>query len=150
MRSNGRQALEESAPAVPGWPRAAQARHGQGWFAQAQDESGRIQLWLKSDLLGDGYEVFRLDLADIAAVEVSSWTRTGECRSCGHAAPADQGLRPLPDKFHGLADVEQRYRQRYVDLIVSPESREVFVKRSRIIRAIRAWLVRVSSKLKHR
>jgi len=51
-----------------------------------------------------------------------------------------KALRPLPDKFHGLADVEQRYRQRYVDLIVSPDARDVFVKRSKIIRAMRAWL----------
>src|SRR3546814_14163524 len=51
-----------------------------------------------------------------------------------------KSLRPLPDKWHGLADVEQRYRQRYVDLIVTPEAREVFVKRSRIVAAIRRWL----------
>src|SRR5690606_2070065 len=50
-----------------------------------------------------------------------------------------KSLRPLPDKFHGLSDVEQRYRQRYVDLIVSPEAREGFVKRSRLIRAMREW-----------
>src|SRR3546814_14349253 len=51
-----------------------------------------------------------------------------------------KSLRPLPDKWHGLADVEQRYRQRYVDLIVSPDAREVFVKRSQVIGAIRRWL----------
>src|SRR5690606_39611049 len=51
-----------------------------------------------------------------------------------------KSLRPLPDKWHGLSDVEQRYRQRYVDLIVTPEARDVFVKRSRIIRHIRSWL----------
>lgn len=68
-------------------------------------------------------------------------TRTGEL-----SVKADKlrllvkSLRPLPDKFHGLADVEQRYRQRYVDLIVTPEAREVFIARSKIVREIRNWL----------
>ncbi len=116
---------------------------GKAGFAQIQDESGRLQLWLKKDLLGDAFEVFKeLDLGDIVAVEGElTRTRTGEL-----SVKADglrlltKALRPLPDKFHGMADVEQRYRQRYVDLIVTPESREVFVKRSKIIRAMRAWL----------
>ena len=121
---------------------------GKASFVQIQDESGRIQLFLKQDVLqgsglGDTYEAFKgWDAGDIVAAEgVLTRTKTGEL-----SVKADQlrlltkSLRPLPDKFHGLADVEQRYRQRYVDLIVSPESREVFVKRSKIIRAIRAWL----------
>jgi lysyl-tRNA synthetase class 2 len=117
---------------------------GKSGFAQVQDESGRIQLWLKQDVLGvDAYAAFKdLDLGDIVAVEGElTRTRTGEL-----SVRADtlrlltKALRPLPDKFHGMADVEQRYRQRYVDLIVSPESREVFVKRSQVIAAIRRWL----------
>jgi lysyl-tRNA synthetase class 2 len=116
---------------------------GKASFVQIQDESGRIQLFLQSNVLGDTYEAFKgWDAGDIVAAEgVLTRTKTGEL-----SIKADQlrlltkSLRPLPDKFHGLADVEQRYRQRYVDLIVSPESREVFVKRSKIIRAIRAWL----------
>src|SRR5690606_36251898 len=82
------------------------------------------------------------DVGDIVGVEGSlRRTRTGEL-----SVKADtlrlltKSLRPLPDKWHGLADVEQRYRQRYVDLVVNPEAREVFVKRSRIIAAIRRWL----------
>ncbi|MBF6025490.1 lysine--tRNA ligase [Lysobacter niastensis] len=116
---------------------------GKAGFAQIQDESGRIQLWLKKDLLGDAYEVFKeLDLGDIVSVEGElTRTRTGELSvKAGSLRLLTKALRPLPDKFHGMADVEQRYRQRYVDLIVTPESREVFVKRSKIIRAMRAWL----------
>ncbi len=116
---------------------------GKAGFAQIQDESGRIQLWLKKDLLGEAYEVFKeLDLGDIVSVEGElTRTRTGELSvKAGSLRLLTKALRPLPDKFHGMADVEQRYRQRYVDLIVTPESREVFVKRSKIIRAMRAWL----------
>jgi lysyl-tRNA synthetase class 2 len=117
---------------------------GKAGFAQVQDGSGRIQLWLKLDVLGEAaYALFKdLDLGDIVAVEGEvTRTRTGEL-----SVRADtlrlltKALRPLPDKFHGMADVEQRYRQRYVDLIVNPEARDVFVKRSRIIGAMRRWL----------
>jgi lysyl-tRNA synthetase class 2 len=117
---------------------------GKAGFAQVQDGSGRIQLWLKLDVLGEAaYALFKdLDLGDIVAVEGDvTRTRTGEL-----SVRADtlrlltKALRPLPDKFHGMADVEQRYRQRYVDLIVNPEARDVFVKRSRIIGAMRRWL----------
>ena len=116
---------------------------GKAGFAQIQDESGRIQLWLKKDLLGDAFDVFKeLDLGDIVAVEGEiTRTRTGELSVRADSLRLlTKALRPLPDKFHGMADVEQRYRQRYVDLIVTPESRDVFVKRSKIIRAMRAWL----------
>jgi len=116
---------------------------GKASFVQIQDESGRIQLFLQSNVLGDVYEAFKgWDVGDIVGAQgVLTRTKTGEL-----SVKADvlrlltKSLRPLPDKFHGLADVEQRYRQRYVDLIVTPEAREVFVKRSKIIRAMRAWL----------
>ncbi len=116
---------------------------GKASFAQVQDMSGRIQLYLTADALGDAYAAFKTwDVGDIVGVAGTlTRTRTGEL-----SVQADtlrlltKSLRPLPDKFHGLADVEQRYRQRYVDLIMSPESREVFVKRSRIVSAVRAWL----------
>jgi len=117
---------------------------GKAGFAQLSDVSGRIQLWLKLDVLGEtAYGVFKdLDLGDIVAVEGElTRTRTGELSVRADALRLlTKALRPLPDKFHGMADVEQRYRQRYVDLIVTPESREVFVKRSRIIGALRRWL----------
>jgi lysyl-tRNA synthetase, class II len=73
-------------------------------------------------------------------------TRTGELSVKAESLRLlTKSLRPLPDKWHGLTDVEQRYRQRYVDLIVNPEAREVFVKRSRIIRAMRAGSTRGAS-----
>jgi lysyl-tRNA synthetase class 2 len=116
---------------------------GKAGFAQIQDESGRVQVWLKKDLLGDAFDVFKnLDLGDIVAVEGElTRTRTGELSvRASSLRLLTKALRPLPDKFHGMADIEQRYRQRYVDLIVTPASRDVFVKRSKIIRAMRAWL----------
>ncbi|MCD9046712.1 lysine--tRNA ligase [Luteimonas sp. MHLX1A] len=116
---------------------------GKASFAQLMDESGRIQLFLQSNTLGEAYDAFRtFDIGDIVAVEGGlTRTRTGELSvKATSLRLLVKSLRPLPDKWHGLSDVEQRYRQRYVDLVVTPEAREVFVKRSRIIRAIRAWL----------
>jgi lysyl-tRNA synthetase class 2 len=116
---------------------------GKASFVQVQDESGRIQLFLQANALGDAYDAFKgWDAGDIVGAEgVLTRTKTGELSvKVDSLRLLTKALRPLPDKFHGLADVEQRYRQRYVDLIVSPEAREVFVKRSRIIRAMRAWL----------
>jgi lysyl-tRNA synthetase class 2 len=116
---------------------------GKASFAQIQDESGRIQLFLQGNVLGEVYDAFKgWDVGDIVAVEGGlTRTRTGELsvKATGLRL-LTKSLRPLPDKWHGLSDVEQRYRQRYVDLIVTPEAREVFIKRSRIIRAIRSWL----------
>ncbi len=116
---------------------------GKASFVQIQDMSGQLQLFLQLSTLGAAYEAFKSwDVGDIIAAEgLLTRTRTGEL-----SVRADQlrlltkSLRPLPDKWHGLSDVEQRYRQRYVDLIVTPEAREVFVKRSKIIRAMRGWL----------
>ncbi len=116
---------------------------GKASFVQIQDESGRIQLFLQANVLGEAYDKFKSwDAGDIVAAEGPlTRTKTGELSVKAESLRLlTKALRPLPDKFHGLADVEQRYRQRYVDLIVSPDSREVFVKRSKIIRAIRAWL----------
>ena len=116
---------------------------GKASFVQVQDESGRIQLFLQANALGDTYTAFKgWDVGDIVgATGTLTRTRTGELSvKVDQLRLLTKSLRPLPDKFHGLADVEQRYRQRYVDLIVSPEAREVFVKRSRIIRAMREWL----------
>ena len=116
---------------------------GKAAFAQVQDVSGRIQLFLQSNVLGDAYDAFKgWDVGDIVAAEGGlTRTRTGELSvKVDRLRLLTKSLRPLPDKWHGLADVEQRYRQRYVDLIVTPEAREVFVKRSRIVAAIRRWL----------
>ena len=121
---------------------------GKAAFATVQDMTGRIQLFLKQDVLqanaqGEAYDAFKgWDIGDIVAAEgLLTRTKTGEL-----SVKADglrllvKALRPLPDKFHGLSDVEQRYRQRYVDLIVTPEARDVFIARSRIVGAIRRWL----------
>ncbi len=121
---------------------------GKAAFAQIQDVSGRIQLFLKQDVLqangqGEAYDAFKhWDVGDIVAAEGGlTRTRTGELSvRVDRLRLLTKSLRPLPDKWHGLADVEQRYRQRYVDLIVTPEAREVFVKRSRIVAALRRWL----------
>jgi lysyl-tRNA synthetase class 2 len=116
---------------------------GKASFAQVQDMSGRIQLYLQGTDLGESYEAFKgWDIGDIVAVQGGlTRTRTGELSiKAASLRLLTKSLRPLPDKFHGLADVEQRYRMRYVDLIVNPEAREVFVQRSRIVSAMRAWL----------
>ncbi len=116
---------------------------GKAAFAQIQDVSGRIQLFLQSTTLGERYDAFKgWDVGDIVGAEGTLMrTRTGELSvKVDGLRLLTKSLRPLPDKWHGLADVEQRYRQRYVDLIVSPEARAVFVTRSRIIAAIRQWL----------
>jgi lysyl-tRNA synthetase class 2 len=116
---------------------------GKAAFAQIQDVSGRIQLFLQSTALGAAYDAFKgWDVGDIVGVEGSLMrTRTGELSvKADRLRLLTKSLRPLPDKWHGLSDVEQRYRQRYVDLIVTPEARDVFVKRSRIIAAMRRWL----------
>src|SRR5690606_9551429 len=116
---------------------------GKASFVQVQDESGRLQLFLQANALGETYDAFKgWDVGDIVGAEgVLTRTRTGELSvKVARLRLLTKSLRPLPDKFHGLSDVEQRYRQRYVDLIVSPEAREVFVKRSKIIRAMREWL----------
>ena len=116
---------------------------GKAAFAQIQDLGGRIQLFLQSATLGDTYDAFKgWDVGDIVAAEGTLMrTRTGELSvKAERLRLLTKSLRPLPDKWHGLADVEQRYRQRYVDLIVTPEARDVFIKRSRITAAIRQWL----------
>ncbi|MGO4700509.1 lysine--tRNA ligase [Dyella sp. 2RAB6] len=113
-------------------------------FVQVQDMSGRIQLFIHQGTLGEAtYDAFKgWDSGDIVGAEgVLMRTKTGELSVKVDALRLlTKSLRPLPDKFHGLADVEQRYRQRYVDLIVTEESRRAFVLRSKIIGYMRKWL----------
>jgi len=118
---------------------------GKTIFSHIQDGSGRVQIYLRRDDIGDwSFGLFRkmVDVGDFIGVSGTVFkTRTGEitvkvegwemlCKS----------LRPLPEKWHGLRDVEARYRQRYLDLIVNPEVREIFVVRSKVINAIRDFL----------
>jgi len=118
---------------------------GKASFATLQDMSGRIQLYVTRDALGDEtYDGFKhWDLGDIVGARGTLFkTRTGELTvKATELKLLTKALRPLPEKFHGLIDQEQRYRQRYVDLITSPESRRVFIMRSRIVQAIREFFV---------
>jgi lysyl-tRNA synthetase class 2 len=120
-------------------------KRGQGKvsFIQIQDFTGRIQLFVQANNVGDAYEnVKSWDIGDIVGAEgVLMRTKTGELSVKADALRLlSKNLRPLPDKWHGLVDVEQRYRQRYVDLIVTPEARRAFELRSRMIGFMRQWL----------
>jgi len=117
---------------------------GKASFAHLLDGDGKIQLYVSRDDLGDeDYAAFKKwDIGDIIGVEGTVFrTRTGEISV--HAKSAvllAKSLLPLPEKFHGLTNLEQRYRQRYVDLIANPEVKDTFVKRSRILSLIRSYL----------
>ena len=122
----------------------ARRTHGKAGFANLQDQSGQIQLYFRlNDIGAEKYELFQsMDIGDIIGVEGTVFvTRTGEITVHVYGFEyLAKALNPLPEKWHGLKDVELRYRQRYVDLIVNPQVREVFVKRSQIIREIRRYL----------
>ena len=119
-------------------------RHGKAGFANLQDLSGDIQLYFRKDDVGEEkYELFKkLDMGDILGVEGFVF-RTQKGEISVHVQDftyLSKSLNPLPEKWHGLKDVELRYRQRYVDLIVNPDVRAVFVKRSQITKEIRTYL----------
>lgn len=117
---------------------------GKAAFAHIQDTDGQLQLYFKRDVLGDEqYSYFKfLDVGDIIGAEGTVFmTRTGEISVEVHTVTLlAKAFLPLPDKFHGLADVETRYRQRYLDLIANPETRRVFLLRSAVVRTIRRFL----------
>ena len=117
---------------------------GKSIFADLRDSSGKIQLFAgKSDLGDEAFALFKkLDIGDIAGVKGELFqTRMGELTiRVKEFKLLSKSLRPLPEKFHGLTDVEQRYRQRYLDLIANPEVGRVLKMRSAIIREIRAFL----------
>ncbi len=118
---------------------------GKASFATLQDMSGRIQLYVTNDVTGESaHAAFKhWDLGDILGAEGSLLkTKTGELTiKVSVVRLLSKSLRPLPEKFHGLADQEQKYRQRYLDLITNPESQRVFKARSGIIQAIREFFV---------
>lgn len=141
---DGAQALEDSGKTVALAGRMLAKRvMGKLSFATLQDGSGRIQLFLQRDLLGeDAYANFKqLDVGDIVGVRGHlTRTKTGELSvKAEELRLLTKSLRPLPEKWHGLADTEARYRQRYVDLIINPQSRAVFFARSAILRAVRGF-----------
>ena len=117
---------------------------GKASFATLQDMSGRIQLYVTRDAVGEpAYEAFKhYDLGDILGARGTLFrTKTGELSvKATEVRPLAKALRPLPEKFHGLADQEQKYRRRYVDLIMSEQTRAVFQSRSRIVQAIREFM----------
>ena len=117
---------------------------GKASFAHIQDFDGLIQVYTSRDTLGEeAYAEFKKDdVGDIVGVKGEVFrTKTGEISvRASEFVLLSKSLQPLPEKFHGLTNVDQRYRQRYVDLITNPESKDVFVKRSRIIREIRTFL----------
>jgi len=118
---------------------------GKASFVHIQDMTGQIQLYLKQDVLPQGeYEQFKSwDLGDIIGVEgVLFKTKMGELTVlANHVRLLTKSLQPLPDKFHGLADQELRYRQRYVDLIANEKARQIFKIRSAVITGIREFLL---------
>jgi lysyl-tRNA synthetase class 2 len=123
---------------------AARRGHGGAAFLDVVDRSGRIQVQAKRDVLGEASfdALTSLDLGDLIGIDGTAFkSRRGELtlRATGWALLA-KSLRPPPDKFHGLEDVETRYRRRELDLIANEDARDLFILRSRVIAAVRRWL----------
>ena len=122
----------------------AKRGHGKASFAELMDLSGKMQLYFKIDVLGaEKYDIYKmLDIGDIIGVEGRVFTtQRGEITVIVDDFDLlSKSLRPLPEKFHGLKDVELRYRQRYLDLIMNPEVKTTFINRTKIIKAMRRYL----------
>ncbi|MFS0784175.1 lysine--tRNA ligase [Bacillus sp. 1P06AnD] len=143
--NQSKEALEESKPEVTIAGRIMTKRgKGKAGFAHIQDLSGQIQIYVRKDEIGEeAYEDFKhADLGDIVGIKGTVFiTNVGELSvKAKEFTFLTKALRPLPDKFHGLKDVEERYRKRYVDLIMSEESKRTFVARSKIIQSMRRYL----------
>jgi len=117
---------------------------GKASFAHIRDDKGDIQLYVRRDVLGDdAYAAFKkMDIGDVIGIKGEVFrTRMGELSvRCTEMTLLAKSLLPLPEKFHGLKDTDTRYRQRYVDLIVNPEVKDTFIKRSRILQSVRRYL----------
>ncbi len=135
----------EGAPVAVAGRVVAMRGHGKATFMDLADASGRFQVFASLDALGeDGYAALDLlDLGDFAGVTGTLFrTRRGEMSVRAESVRLlSKALRPLPEKWHGLTDVETRYRKRYLDLAMNPAVRDLFVRRSRMVEAIRALLV---------
>jgi lysyl-tRNA synthetase class 2 len=131
---------------------------GKAAFAHVQDTTGKIQVYLKKDILGEKHQLIKkLDIGDIIGLKGRLFrTKTNELTiEVTDLVLLTKSIRPLPEKWHGLRDIETRYRQRYVDLIVNPEVRQAFIKKSMIIKAIRDFLeskgfIEVETPMMHR
>ncbi len=119
---------------------------GKASFMQIQDRKGRIQVYFQKNIVGDqGFQLFKtLDIGDFVGLEGNVFrTKTGELTlQVKNFQLLVKSLRPLPEKWHGLTDVEIRYRHRYLDLVANPKVKEVFLKRSQVIQKIRDFFVR--------
>ena len=117
---------------------------GKAGFAHLQDLGGQIQIYVRQDAIGEeAYKLFTsTDLGDIVGISGTVFkTKVGELSiKATEFTFLTKALRPLPEKFHGLKDIEQRYRQRYLDLIATEGSKETFILRSRIIQSMRRYL----------
>ena len=120
---------------------------GKAAFIQIQDRNGRIQAFVQKNVIGEeAFEQFKkFDIGDIVGFEGKPFrTKTGELTvNADFIRLLTKSLRPLPEKWHGLTDIETRYRQRYVDLMINPDVKEVFKKRGRIIQMVREYLTRM-------
>ncbi len=120
-------------------------RFGKSTFIRFRDRSGQLQAYIRKDIVGDEtYEFFKqLDVGDIIGLEGGMFqTKTGEWTLLASSLRLlCKATRPLPEKFHGLKDPEKRYRQRYIDLIMNANVRDIFIKRSRMIQTVRAFLL---------
>lgn len=118
--------------------------HGKAGFADLQDRDGRIQVYSRLDELGpDGWETFKaLDRGDVVGIRGRAFrTKAGELTvAVNHLEVLSKALTPFPEKFHGLQDVQTRYRQRYLDLIMNEDVRQRFIKRARMVAFMRSWL----------
>ncbi len=136
--------LEASKPQVRVPGRIMTLRlHGKAGFAHIQGEGARVQIYVKLDIIGErGFQLFQLlDMGDVIGVAGHLFrTKTDELTIwVTELTLLSKSLLPLPEKWHGLTDVEQRYRQRYVDLMATPKTREVFLKRALLVREIRKF-----------
>ena len=118
--------------------------HGHSGFAHLQDHTGQIQIYISKKAVGaDQHQIYKkFDVGDLIGVEGPVFrTRTGEVTVMANRFQLlSKSIRPLPEKFHGLQDIETRYRQRYADLIVNPDVKQVFIHRTQIIQSIRTYL----------
>ncbi len=144
FKDKSKEELDEEAHAVTLAGRLVAKREmGKASFGQLLDRTGQIQIYVRKDAIEDQYKVFELsDIGDMIGVSgVMFKTKTGELSvKVQELTFLSKSLRPLPEKYHGLKDVETRYRKRYVDLIVNPEVRDTFMSRSRILTSMRRYL----------
>ncbi len=137
--------IESAAPVTVAGRVLSKRSHGKSGFAHLLDRTARIQIYVRLDRIGsEAYEIYDqlIEVGDFLGVEGSVFrTRTGEITVMADALQLlSKSLRALPEKWHGLRDIETRYRQRYVDLIINDGVKEVFLKRSRLIRSIQRFM----------